>query len=66
VTLDFRVLPEGSVDDVRPVPRLGDTDDRAIVDRAQSIAQRCIYQPAMRDGEPVAARVQKLFSFTRS
>lgn len=65
VSLMYRVTPEGSVDPASIIVRSSHprTGAEEYVGRARDVATRCVYEPAMVDGEPVEAMVRKTFYF---
>jgi len=68
VSLMYRITPEGSVDPASIVVRSSPhrTDLQEYVTRAREVAAKCVYEPAVVDGEAVEGMVRRTFYFTES
>ena len=63
VELRYKVNVDGKVSEVRVVPSLNaNLASDAAVAAAKDLALSCVYEPAMRDGQPVATTVSRWFT----
>jgi hypothetical protein len=63
VELRYKVNVDGNVSEVRVVPNLNaNTASDATIAAAKDLALSCVYEPAMRDGQPVATTVSRWFT----
>jgi hypothetical protein len=63
VELRYKVNVDGSVSEVRVVPNMNANNaSDAVIAAAKDQALSCVYEPAMRDGQPVATTVSRWFT----
>ena len=63
VELRYKVNVDGNVSEVRVVPNMNaNTASDATIAAAKDLALSCVYEPAMRDGQPVATTVSRWFT----
>ena len=61
--LRYKVNTDGKVSEVRVVPNMNANQaSDAEIAAAKDVALSCVYEPAMRDGQPVATTVSKWFT----
>ena len=61
--LRYKVNTDGKVSEVRVVPNMNANNaSDAEIAAAKDVALSCVYEPAMRDGQPVATTVSKWFT----
>ena len=63
VELRYKVNVDGKISEVRVVPNMNaNTASDATIAAAKDLALSCVYEPAMRDGQPVATTVSRWFT----
>ena len=61
--LRYKVNTDGKVSEVRVVPNMNANNaSDAEIAAAKDVALSCVYEPAMRDGQPVATTVSRWFT----
>jgi hypothetical protein len=58
--LRYKVNVDGKISEVRVVPNMNaNTASDATIAAAKDLALSCVYEPAMRDGQPIAVTVSR-------